>query len=123
MAALFGPLAGAGFRTVGATPQAPSYTSTAFPADGSQWLWRRYLGAGTRPPKPANPVLPIYPAPPVHISDVPSIGLPFGPAPAASVVGTQRTRPDRLFGPFARIGVNVPGNSTGLSGAVSLPGM
>jgi hypothetical protein len=49
--------------------------------------------------------------------------LPFGPAPAAALVGAQTTRPDRLFGPFARVGSSAPGSSAGLSGGGSFPGL
>lgn len=77
--------------------------------DLGDWLdpprlrWAARLAAG------GGPVRPLEPAPPVTVADAP---LPVpAPAPTPSIapsytlVGWQRTRPDRFFGPFFPLGV------------------
>jgi len=116
MAALFGPLAGVGFNNAGTYFSTPSYTGAALSDNGGEPPWWQYLGMGSRPIQATRPIRPIYPAPPVRNFDTPGYGLPFGPPPAPGLVGTQQTRADRLFGPFARVGLNAPG-------AASFPGL
>jgi hypothetical protein len=115
MAALFGPLAGIGFNDPGTYSLAPSYTGAALSRNGSEPAWWQYPGFGSRPIQVVRPSMPIYPAPPVRNPDVP--GMSFAPPPAPAVIGTQQTRTDRLFGPFARMGSNA------LSGGGSFPGL
>ncbi|MDE3138026.1 MAG: hypothetical protein KGL59_15700, partial [Acidobacteriota bacterium] len=102
MAALFGPLAGIGFNDPGTYLSAPAYNGAANSAIGGEPAWWRYLGLGNGPIQVVKSPTPIYPAPPVRNFDV--TGMSFAPPEAATVVGAQRTRADRLFGPFARIG-------------------
>jgi hypothetical protein len=115
MAALFGPLAGIGFSDPGTYFSAPAYDGAALSTNGSGPAWWRYWALGNRPVQAVKSPTPIYPAPPVRNLDVP--GMSFAPPGAAAVVGTQQTREDRLFGPFARIGSNA------LSGGGSFPGL
>lgn len=121
MAALFGPLAGIGFDNPGMYTSAPTYAGAATSASGEQPEWWRYLGLGNRPMQMMKSSMPIYPAPPVRNFDVP--GMTFAPPAAPGVVGTQRTRADRLFGPFARIGSNALSGGSGMSGGGSFPGL
>lgn len=109
MAALFGPLAGIGFNDAGAYFSAPSYTGAALSTDGGKVPWWQYLGLGDRPVAATKPTRPIFPAPPVRNFDTPGNGFPFGPAPAPGLLGAQKTRVDRLFGPFARVSGSLPG--------------
>ncbi len=106
MAALFGPLAGLGAGSVGAYPPASAYTSPGSPAYYRQPGWESYAqfwrAAALRSVHPR----PIYPAPPIKNFDTPNNLVSFGPAPASTVVGGQYTRPDRLFGPLARLGAS-----------------
>jgi hypothetical protein len=116
MAALFGPLAGVSFDNAGTYFSAPSYTGAALSTGSGQAPWWRYLGLGNQPVWATKPTMPVYPSPPVRNFDTP--GVPLGPAPAPGLMGTQKTRADRLFGPFVRVG------SGGLAGGgVSFPGM
>lgn len=107
MAALFGPLAGVSFDNAGAYFSAPSYSGAPLSMGGGQGPWWRYLGFGDQPVRATRPTRPVYPAPPVRNFDTP--GVPLGPAPAPGLMGTQKTRADRLFGPFARLGSSLPG--------------
>jgi hypothetical protein len=95
MAALFGPYAADEF------PEGwPDGPVAAVPARWSWRLARAALGA----PVPARPP---EPAPPVRPADVPVPAVPPAPgiAPSYTLTGQARTRPDRLFGPFALLGV------------------
>lgn len=119
MTPLFGPLA-----TVGAYygyPQpygsSPIYSNvrTAMPP----W-WRAVEDYRAGRPKLPNGS-PISPAPPVKNIDTPT-GVPsFGPPPAAALVGTQRTRPDHLFGPFAKLGTTSMSYGPGMLGGAPFP--
>lgn len=120
MAALFGPLAGVSFTETGTYPPVASYASATPLTNRVEPSWWRYLGLGQRTLSAAKPTTPVYPVPPKRIFDTPRNGLPFGPVPA-TVVGAQKTRADRLFGPFARIGSITPTGSLGLSRGTSFP--
>jgi hypothetical protein len=122
MSALFGPLAGIGFNDPGAYSSAPFYTGAAVSTNGGQQpAWWRYLGVGNRPIQAVKSPMPVYPAPPVRNFDVP--GMPFAPPGAPGIVGTQQTRADRLFGPFARIGSSALSGGSGMAGGGSFPGL
>lgn len=101
MTALFGPMANVGTAYGYSNPYGPV---AGYPRTVAQHQW--WSGAGqlwaSRQGLPNGG--PIRPAPPVRNLDTPN-GVPsFGPPPAPSLVGTQYTHPDQLFGPFARLG-------------------
>jgi hypothetical protein len=110
MAALFGPLAGIGFNDPGTYTSAPTYDGAALSMNEGEPAWWRYFGLGNRPILGLKSPMPIYPAPPVRNIDVPNMS--FAPPAAATVVGSQQTRADRLFGPFSRIGSGLAGGSS-----------
>ena len=123
MSALFGPLAGVGGGTPGAYSSAPMYAGAARPKNGGQTSWWKYLGARNPTVDATTRPRPIDPAPPVRNFDTPTTGIPFGPAPAPAVVGSQQTRADRLFGPFAKVGSNSLAIGPGALRPASFPGL
>lgn len=119
MTPLFGPLAALGttygyLQPYGLAPDNPK-------AGAVQPLWWRDANSFRVARQTMPNGSPISPAPPVRNIDTP-IGVPsFGPPPAATLVGIQRTRADHLFGPFAKLGTNSPANLAGMPSGVPFP--
>ena len=119
MAALFGPLTGLGAGSAGTYPSPSGFAASGSPGYYGQPGWQAYMRSWRAAAANAVRHRPVYPAPPVKTFDTPT-GVPtFGPAPAASIVGGQQTRADRLFGPLARLGANE--NGPGMLGSTPFP--
>lgn len=119
MAALFGPMAG-----VGASYGYPlaSGLASAYPTAGAAqppWWHVTGLSQAARP-KLANGS-PVGPAPPVRDLDTPTGIASFGLPPAPTLVGIQQTHADRLFGPFAKLGMSSLAYGPGMLGSTPFP--
>lgn len=101
MTPLFGPLASVGAAYGDLQSNGPA---AAFPGSAAEtpW-WRRALQFQATPQGLPNGG-PVWTAPPVRNLDTQNGVASFGPPPAPSLVGTQYTHPDLLFGPFAKLG-------------------
>lgn len=100
MAALFGPLAAAGAVLDDPAAYGGANFYAGAPSGAPAW-WPATMDQRARQPFSFGRGLlypPIYPAPPIRPV------TPYGPPPAAGLLGVQNTRADRLFGPFARFG-------------------
>ncbi|HVB35386.1 MAG TPA: hypothetical protein VNJ52_13580 [Patescibacteria group bacterium] len=99
MAPLFGPLANAGASNPAGLYAAPAY--------GPAPLYPAAAASAASLAQIARRRGPILPAPPLRAAN------PLGDPSPVGVIGSQITRPDRLFGPFASFAVDGMGGAGG----------